>query len=266
MSRDESHIPKSKLEFDVQMTCENCANAVRTALSKIGIHDAEIDVPSQKVVVASQLPAKEVLDTIETSGKRAVLKGYGTINASTLENAVAELQGNNVMGVIRFTQATENACLIDGTIDGLTPGEHGLHIHEFGDLSQGCGGLGKHYNPYNMPHGGPDDVRRHAGDLGNVLADEAGRANFRFTNSAVKTWDIIGRSLSVSTNKDDYGQSGNEFGNSGPSLACAIIARSAGLFQNPKRICACDGVSVWDERDNPTAGESRGKVKNTSGL
>lgn len=40
-------------------------------------------------------------------------------------------------------------------------------------------------------------------------------------------------------------------------LACGIIARSAGLFQNPKVICACDGVSLWEERDRPLAGPGR---------
>lgn len=41
-------------------------------------------------------------------------------------------------------------------------------------------------------------------------------------------------------------------------LACGIIARSAGIFQNFKRICACDGVTIWDEREKPLAGGSRG--------
>lgn len=35
------------------------------------------------------------------------------------------------------------------------------------------------------------------------------------------------------------------------SLTCAIIARSAGLFQNPKRLCQCDGISIWDENNTP---------------
>lgn len=42
-------------------------------------------------------------------------------------------------------------------------------------------------------------------------------------------------------------------------LACGIIARSAGLFQNPKQICACDGVTLWEERDRPIAGKGRSK-------
>ena len=32
-------------------------------------------------------------------------------------------------------------CVIDGTVDGLSPGLHGLNIHELGDLSQGCSRL-----------------------------------------------------------------------------------------------------------------------------
>lgn len=40
-------------------------------------------------------------------------------------------------------------------------------------------------------------------------------------------------------------------------LACGIIARSAGLFQNPKQICSCDGLTIWEERGRPIAGEGR---------
>ena len=35
-------------------------------------------------------------------------------------------------------QVSEDLCVIDGAVDGLTPGLHGLNIHELGDLSKGC--------------------------------------------------------------------------------------------------------------------------------
>ena len=39
-------------------------------------------------------------------------------------------------------------------------------------------------------------------------------------------------------------------GNGGGLISCGIIARSAGLFENSaKKLCACDGVPIWDERD-----------------
>ena len=39
------------------------------------------------------------------------------------------------------------SCVIEGTIDGLSPGEHGLAVHETGDVSRGCATLGDHFNP-----------------------------------------------------------------------------------------------------------------------
>lgn len=162
---------------------------------------------------------------------------------------------DKIKGVVRFSAAHENGfgggCIIDGAIDGLEPGLHGIHIHECGDLSNGCGSLGNHYNPKNAPHGGPDDDinKRHAGDLGNINADANGRATFRFEDKIISVYDIIGRSIVVTENADDFGRGNSETslidGSTGARLACGIIARSAGIFQNFKKICACDGVTLW---------------------
>lgn len=54
--------------------------------------------------------------------------------------AVAMLAGvRKIQGVVRFLQLSEERCLIDGTIDGLEPGPHGLHVHALGDLTRDCG-------------------------------------------------------------------------------------------------------------------------------
>ena len=51
-------------------------------------------------------------------------------------------------------------------------------------------------------------------------------------------------------------------GNCGEALSCGIIARSAGIFENAKRICACDGVTLWDERNKPLVGPGRQQQRN----
>lgn len=45
---------------------------------------------------------------------------------------------SGIKGVVRFVQINENECVVDGTIDGLSPGNHGIHVYECGDLSNGC--------------------------------------------------------------------------------------------------------------------------------
>lgn len=58
--------------------------------------------------------------------------------------AVAMLGGSSgysklgINGVVRFVQISNYECIVDGTIDGLSPGKHGFHIYECGDLSNGC--------------------------------------------------------------------------------------------------------------------------------
>ncbi|XP_035219617.1 copper chaperone for superoxide dismutase-like [Stegodyphus dumicola] len=251
-------IKASKVEFDVNLMCNNCASSVRNALSRLtDVNIVDIDVERQSVIVETSLPSQTVKEAIQSTGKRAVLKGYGISDAGITVSAVAELKGESILGVIRFHQDENNLCIIDGTIDGLKPGEHGLHIHEFGDLSQGFENLGPHFNPTGSKHGGPNDAERHYGDLGNITASANGRASFRKEDHLIKVWDIIGRSIVVTSDRDDLGHESNESskidGNSGYGLACAIIARSSGLFQNPKRICQCDGISVWDEQNLPSS-------------
>ena len=84
---------------------------------------------------------------------------------------ILDSQPNEVAkGVVLFEQATAFARThIVGNFTGLTPGNrHGFHIHQYGDLTQGCTTAGPHYNPHNMTHAGPNDAVRHVGDLGNV--------------------------------------------------------------------------------------------------
>ncbi len=216
---------KSTIEFSVNLTCQSCVAKTESALAKAGVRTFEIDLESQSVLVETSLPAAEVQRAIERdAGKKAVIVGVGGRNQAHLGAAVAALGGAlgagvaGVRGVVRFVQLDRDTCVVDGTIDGLSPGrEHGLAIHASGDLSGGCGGdggesrLGGHFNPRGARHGSPvkSAGERHVGDLGNVEADETGRATFRFSNDLVKVWDILGRSVVVSQGRDDLGEGGH---------------------------------------------------------
>ncbi|XP_011304094.1 copper chaperone for superoxide dismutase isoform X2 [Fopius arisanus] len=254
----------TKVEFAVDMTCQNCVKQVEGSLRELeGIHHIDISLERGTVLVNTDMPYSVIQEKIESLGKRAVLKGYGdnTISAVSIVGGTSGFGiSQAIQGVVRFVQ-TPSGCIIDGTVDGLSPGAHGFHVHECGDISGGCDTVGDHFNPYNSTHGGPDDdiTQRHIGDLGNILANESGRAQFRWQDKVLNVDDIIGRSLVITEDSDDLGKgnsSTSKFdGNSGQRLACGIIARSSGVFENTKRICACDGKTLWDERD-----ESKQKV------
>ena len=82
---------------------------------------------------------------------------------------VAEKQGvGAAVGVVRIVE-TPYGLAFYPALNGLSPGLHGFHIHEYGDLSgKWCKAAGGHYNPKGKPHGGLRDPESHAGDLGNV--------------------------------------------------------------------------------------------------
>merc|ERR1712151_855310 len=110
--------------------------------------------------------------------------------------------GNSgVEGIVAFTQENKDSkCTITAKITGLTPGLHGFHIHEFGDLTNGCTTAGGHYNPYGKNHGGPDDEERHVGDMGNAVAGEDGVATFTLHDHLISLFgehNVIGRACVV---------------------------------------------------------------------
>jgi len=146
--------------------------------------------------------------------------------------AVVVLRGDaSVTGTVHFEQsATGGAVKVSGSVTGLVPGQHGFHVHEFGDNTNGCTSAGPHFNPNNKEHGAPEDQNRHVGDLGNVVADADGVAQVTIEDrqlTLVGPNSIVGRSLVVHADVDDLGRGGHELskttGNAGGRLACGVI-------------------------------------------
>lgn len=100
-------------------------------------------------------------------------------------------------------------------------GPFGFHIHKIGiceitDPENPFQSAGEHYNPSNQPHG------NHAGDFP-VIFSNNGYARMSFFTDKFKPIDIIGKSVIIHQNPDDYRS--QPAGNSGKRMACGVICR-----------------------------------------
>lgn len=135
--------------------------------------------------------------------------------------------GNNVKGIVRFAK-TADGIQVEAEIEGLKPGKHGFHIHQYGDCSSGDGkSAGGHFNPEGAAHAGPDHEKRHIGDLGNITADENGKATFSRLDKVLHLNgedSIIGRGVIVHADADDL--KSQPTGAAGGRVACGVVGVS----------------------------------------
>ncbi len=149
--------------------------------------------------------------------------------------AVAHLsptKGNKATATVTFSE-TSGGVKVAIDAEGLSPGEHGFHIHDKGDCSApDATSAGDHFNPGQMPHGAPDAQQRHAGDFGNLKADASGRAHTEFVDSHI-AFDgpnsIIGRAALLHAKADDL--KSQPAGNAGARVACGVIEAGGGAMK-----------------------------------
>ena len=65
--------------------------------------------------------------------------------------AVLNNSEQKVQGVIKFIEQ-EKGVKVEINLKGLTPGLHGSHIHETGNLLDKCSTCKGHFNPYGKNH------------------------------------------------------------------------------------------------------------------
>jgi copper chaperone for superoxide dismutase len=113
-------------------------------------------------------------------------------------------------------------------LSGLPPGRpFCVAVHAAGDLRNGAASTG---------HPWPNAA---AALLAAGVADAAGAAAVATPAAALRAWELVGRAAVIHSGStpDDAG---------GARLAAAVLARSAAVGSNAKRVCACDGTVIWN--------------------
>ncbi len=167
---------------------------------------------------------------------------------SLAEVVLRDVSGAEV-GIATFAEAPDGSVSVGVGVQGLTPGEHGIHVHETGICDptgdQPFASAGGHFNPTGETHGSPSgDVPAminatpvgspvprgsHAGDLGNIVIDDAGMGRLqietdRFTLAPGPTSlaDADGSALVIHADRDDMIT--DPTGNSGGRIVCGVVA------------------------------------------
>jgi Cu-Zn family superoxide dismutase len=129
--------------------------------------------------------------------------------------------------------STANGVKFVVSVTGLTPGEHGIHIHNVGKCeAPAFTTAGGHFNPTSAHHGihNTQDPHPHVGDLGNLTVDASGKGKATFTvegatlgAGANSLFHEGGTSLVIHAKADDL--MSDPSGNSGDRIACGVIEK-----------------------------------------
>lgn len=122
--------------------------------------------------------------------------------------------------------------VIKPDLSGLTPGLHGLHVHENPNCGPAnkegevvpAGAAGGHYDPENTGrHTGPYGDG-HLGDLPNLLVEQDGTVSIPVLAPRVKVADIQGRAVMIHAGADRYtGHAQHSHGKGGARMYCGVI-------------------------------------------
>uniref|UniRef100_A0A8C2DZP4 Extracellular superoxide dismutase [Cu-Zn] n=1 Tax=Cyprinus carpio TaxID=7962 RepID=A0A8C2DZP4_CYPCA len=183
---------------------------------------------------SSDSPVHEIAE----APKPEVVEFNNTIYATCEVNPVPNLPPSQpqIFGQVLFKQIFPNGTLeVKIHLRGLPADDQqarAIHIHQYGDLSQGCVTAGPHYNPRAVDHPG------HPGDLGNFVSEQGVIRKFQKLPEAKLFGgeSILGRAVVVHEKEDDLGMGTDEeskrSGNAGKRIAgCVIGITTPSLWQ-----------------------------------
>ncbi len=216
------HLPSTstfmiKTEYAVDLESENCVSEVERALQAVpGIQTFSIDIKHQSLLVTGDAAPSAITRAVrKDAGKAILLRGTGDTNGAAV--CILDTQQGpqqDVRGLVRMVGLQDGGCFIDLTVANYKYGIYNVAIHKGGDLSRGIQSAGQVYR-----------------EIGTVAVDSTGEGELVVEATNIKIADVVGKSIVMG------------------ELA-GVIARSAGVWENTKRVCACSGREIWAEHQS----------------
>ena len=172
----------------------------------------------------------QVRSFLVSAGLVVSLASFGAAATGTAK-IMSTADGSKSLGTVKL-EDTRNGLKVSAAIENAPAGDHGFHIHEFGDCGDSGKSAGGHYNPRNVKHGNlmKDGMRMaHAGDMGNITIKSDGTGALEAVLPGITLTGgkeaVAGRAIILHEKADDFGQ---PVGNAGSRIGCGPILITAG--------------------------------------
>lgn len=167
-----------------------------------------------------------VLAVVLSLGVTSVVRAE---SASVVMNKVDASGIGEQVGTILLTD-TKDGLVLAVNLQGLPPGEHGFHVHEFGSCEpaekdgKAVAALkaGGHLDPGKAgAHAGPEGSG-HLGDLPLLVVDAHGHAKVELMAKRLKVADVRGHAIMVHEGGDNFADAPKPLGGGGARIACGV--------------------------------------------
>lgn len=215
----DAHKYSFKVSYAVQIPNEEFHHGIKRILESLkDVESYTIDSSKQQVMVEGPVSPSKILSSFQKLGLTAIVRGSGEQNAS----AVCILEDSNgcVAGLVRMIEVNKFTFFdvsVNKEIVWTRSSQFPLFcsVYASGDISRGLESIGKE----TLRIGELKDGNLEAW-LGVTVADLIGRSiAVRYFNKVLEHEDCL----------------------------VGVVARSAALWQNDKRVCSCTGKTLWEE-------------------
>jgi copper chaperone for superoxide dismutase len=184
-----------------------------------GINNFRVSLEHQSVLVEGSIAPSKITKAIRETGRAAILRGSGEsgdgLGAAVciLDMCRTDSPAQDVRGLARIVQLASSPprTFVEVTMASYPAGLYDIVIRESGNLTRGVESAGR---PMRV--------------LGKVQVDDKGWGEWSGEVEDLEVWQVVGHALSV-------------------DKVAGVVARSAGVWDNMKKVCACSGRTIWEE-------------------